>query len=960
MATVFREPEFAVARLSPLGADTPALRPPDNLENPAHLRAFLAAIVEDPLVREAIAVSSLSLDGLLDKAAEGAPMKTRQLRGAAASALRYVTRMRHRATPFGLMAGVAHATFGDHTTVRIGSRHYKHVRPDLAWLVAVVRVLNRDPAVRSDLCVVVNDLCCAQGDRLVVPRLLGEDGQGQEHGCETTVVRTDVVRAALDFARTPVAFRGLVDKVATVCPDEDKSTVEKQLGALVEQDILLTELFPPVTTADPLGHVLSTLAASGETPVRERLAKVASALDDYAAAPVGTGHLPLRTAAGMMRGIHPADRPLHVDLGMDADIVLPNEVAVELADAASMAWRLSPPPSHALAAYHAEFLERYGLRGLVPIRELLDPNTGLGPPAGYLAPPAHHRPAGGEKPDAARETLLSGLAQQAAARGETEVVVDTELADRLARPGAEDEPGAYIEPVARLFAASSDHLAAGDFRLLLSTTSFTRPGAMFGRFLHLLPKLRQPFARCVDELAASWSPATTAQLVASTLDARSANVAQVPRLTPNTLVLGAFADSGDPQMLRLDDLAVGAYRNRLCVVSLRTGEEIVPQLFHANEVRTSVPNPVRLLFQIGAFHTPKWSLWNWGTAAERLPFLPRIRHGRTVLASARWLPDERLTAATLPWGQWRSLFDRWREEWKVPPHVEAAWTDQLLPLDLSSATDLRLLRDELRRHPDTVLREQPLGGEYGTGWSGGHSCELAVALRPTRPRRPHPATRAALPPSTAADPAKSRQAHHPGGDWLYLKVYVTADRHDEILTHALPELLHQAAPVTDRWFYVRYQDDEPHLRIRFHGTPAELNSRLLPAVRHWADLLAESGAIRDLVIATYRPELARYGGPDVMTAAEQAFSADSRAAIDQLRLRRQGYWTCPWSSSWPRTASTSRHGLSGTGGGNGYSGPTPKTGTTMPSSAADGRRSNSSARWRHLAQNPWPCRARSD
>ncbi|MGW3123459.1 lantibiotic dehydratase [Streptomyces sp. NPDC001107] len=859
------------------------------MEDLEQARAYLTAVADDAAVREAIAVSSLPLDRTLQRAAAGEVVKPKQLRRGAASALRYVKRMQRRATPFGLMAGVAPATFADSSEVRIGARHHKHVRPDLAWLIHVIRDLNRDPAVRSHLRVTANDLCYVRGDRLIVPPLLVAEDEDEGHTCEMSIPYTPAVRAAMDCARMPVLFRELASQVTAACPAEDEDRVEQQLGELVDQQILLTELHPPLTDPDPLGHVLRTLTATGRTALQEPLGAIADALDDYAASPIGSGYSQLQAAARQMRDIHPSDRPLHVDLGMDAAIVLPRMVATEMADAASLAWRLAPPPSRPLAAYHRLFLERYGLRGLVPVRELLDPHVGLGVPS--PASPGRRINPHSDELTAERDIEMCRLAQRAAARSETEVLIDEDVADRLAHPRKRDA-GAYIEPVARLFARSEEGLAAGDFRLVLSSMNYTRPGAMFGRFLHLLPKLRDPFARCVDDLTATWSPATAAHLVAPTIPARSANVAQVPRLTPDTLVLGAFADTADPQVLRLDDLAVGAHHDRLYVVSLRSGEEVVPLPFNANEMRTTAPDPVRMLFQIGAFRTPKWSMWSWGTAAERLPFLPRIRYGRTILASARWLPDQRLTDPTLDRTQWRHLLDQWREEWRVPDRVEAACADQLLPLDLRSAADVHILHEQLLRTPGTVVREEPLGGAYGTGWAGGRACELAVPLVPTE-QRIHPATRTTLPLSTVIDPAKTRQVHRPGGDWLCLKVYAAADRHDEILACELPSLLRQAASLTDRWFYIRYQDDEPHLRIRFHGTSARLNCELFPAVHQWADRLAAAGGLRELLLDSYRPEIARYGGPEAMEAAELVFCADSRASVQQLQLRDKGVLKLP-------------------------------------------------------------------
>jgi thiopeptide-type bacteriocin biosynthesis protein len=121
-----------------------------------------------------------------------------------------------------------------------------------------------------------------------------------------------------------------------------------------------------------------------------------------------------------------------------------------------------------------------------------------------------------------------------------------------------------------------------------------------------------------------------------------------------------------------------------------------------------------------------------------------------------------------------------------------------------------------------------------------------------------------------------------------MRVYAAPGRHGELLTRHLPELARQAAPVTDRWFFLRYRDDEPHLRVRFHGEPPALNTHLLPAAHHWADDLATAGVISGIVLDTYRPEIDRYGGPELIEAAEHVFSADTRSVLEQLALRGRG------------------------------------------------------------------------
>jgi thiopeptide-type bacteriocin biosynthesis protein len=94
--------------------------------------------------------------------------------------------------------------------------------------------------------------------------------------------------------------------------------------------------------------------------------------------------------------------------------------------------------------------------------------------------------------------------------------------------------------------------------------------------------------------------------------------------------------------------------------------------------------------------------------------------------------------------------------------------------------------------------------------------------------------------------------------------------------------------MTDRWFYIRFRDPDPHIRIRFHGYAETLNGRLLPLLHDWATATCDSGLIRKMSLDTYEPEQERYGGHEALEAAERAFAADSEATVRQLVLMREG------------------------------------------------------------------------
>src|SRR6185437_3116180 len=77
--------------------------------------------------------------------------------------------------------------------------------------------------------------------------------------------------------------------------------------------------------------------------------------------------------------------PLCLDLRLDAEVTLPETVGHELAAAADALIRLSPNPagSPVWEDYHRRFTDRFGTATLVPLLDVVNPEIGLGYPAGY-------------------------------------------------------------------------------------------------------------------------------------------------------------------------------------------------------------------------------------------------------------------------------------------------------------------------------------------------------------------------------------------------------------------------------------------------------------------------------------------------------------------------------------------------------------------------------------------------
>ncbi|MFJ8477911.1 lantibiotic dehydratase [Kitasatospora sp. NPDC094011] len=904
-ARLFRCADTALLRASVLPrkrfdttrTEFPAAGPGESAES-AELIRLLDRLASDRELRDAVALASPSLDRLLTEVRDGRPVEPKRLRKALLALSRYLLRAASRPTPFGLFSGVAAVHIGGGPTAetdarlgdarlgsaRLGDGHRVAARPDMGWLTAVLAELELRPDTLAGLRIAVNELAFVRGPRLVLPYVPERHGAAQRAGgtlVEVSVRCTPAVRAVLELAERPVRYAELADRLGERFPGVPPQRAADLLRQLVEREFLLTDLRPPATATDPLGHVLDRLPAG---PAHAQLTALRQELDAAATATAADRSAALDTALARMRRLHDGDRLLQLDLGLDTEPTLPAVVAAEAERAAEVLWRTSRVREvpH-LAQYHRDFVEQYGTDRLVPLTELLDPDRGLGAPAGYLMPPSEReRPApDGPSP---QDAVRIELAQAALLDGRSEVVLDEELIARLS-PDTTLAPPRSLDLYARVLAGSAEELAAGRFRLWLSPEAAAdHAGATVGRFSHLLPEAAERIAAAGRK--AEGRGADTAQLVLRTAHSRSANLNQVRPLHDRRITVGAFTDRTDPGTVPLSDLAVGADLDALHLVRLSTGRRIVPLAWNMLNPQAQVGNTGRFLRELRLSGVRPGFTWDWGPM-EQAPYTPRVRYGRTVLAPARWRPTAPFLTDPAPTPeQWRRELDAWRERWAVPDRVLLCVADRALELDLTAGLHVRLLRQDLARHPDAVLREAPTGEDaYGwlTGPQGAHTAEVVLPLLADLP--------ADRPSATPPPPVRAARSQLPGGDWLYAKLYSSSRRQNELLVHRLPQLLAELPAAVDHWHFVRYRDPQPHLRLRFHGEPAALNRELLPTLHDWTADLHRAGLATRLTLDSYEPEWERYGGRAATAAAEQAFHADSTAVLAQLTALDSGRLT---------------------------------------------------------------------
>ncbi|MEN8649451.1 lantibiotic dehydratase [Streptomyces sp. 21So2-11] len=830
-------------------------------------RGWLAQTWTDQAVAEAVAIASPVLAGQIDATLAGRPTDPGQVRRMALALARYLVRMRGRATPFGAFAGVTGARFGPHFSARWTEDHQARTQADAAWLTQVIARLEACPELRRRLPVVMNDLALVRGDRLVVTWAPHAGVSGSR--AEVSVRLIPVVRTVMSLAQSPLRGSDLIDKVAAEHPGAPCDGLETLVGELTARGVLISSLRPPSTATDALAHLLDQLHEADTTDLPEthtlvsELQTIHEQLQEAARTAPWTDGQGRRKAVARMRWLSSAvEQPLTVDLRLGCTLVLPQAVAGEAAAAAEALVRLSPAPTGNVSwhEYHRQFLGQYGPGALVPVEQLVDPTSGLGFPRHFTQPHP------GSRELSPRDEVLLALAQQAALDGVVEVALDEKRLTELAGDAGQ-RPLSPVDLWVDVRAATTAALDAGDFTL--AVCGFGRLAANTGRFLDLLDEPdRKLVTDLYAELPAAVHGALAAQLSFPPQQVRQENVQRVPPVLPDVITLAEHREP-DAHRIQVGDLAITADQKRLYVVS-RSRHRVVEPLLPHTGARHTMPPLARLLFEIPRSAHPQVTSFDWGAAA-RLPFLPRLRYGRSILAPAQW----RLRPADLPGPaassrDWKAALERVRAYRRLPASIAVGSGDRQLRLNLDDPMD----RDLLRTHLDSAdgpltVAQAPTTADRG--WFGGRAHEIVIPLAATAPPAKAPAfLRGPAPLSLAAS--------QPRKGVVYAKLYGHPDVFDTLLTERVPLLLARWT-TPPQWWFVRYRHPAPHLRLRVHdGDTARAAGR----VAAWSEGLRECGLLGEISFDTYYPEIGRYGTGVAMTAAEALFAADSAAVLTQL------------------------------------------------------------------------------
>lgn len=126
-----------------------------------------------------------------------------------------------------------------------------------------------------------------------------------------------------------------------------------------------------------------------------------------------------------------------------------------------------------------------------------------------------------------------------------------------------------------------------------------------------------------------------------------------------------------------------------------------------------------------------------------------------------------------------------------------------------------------------------------------------------------------------------------GSEWVYFKIYSGYKIADVILLEYLKEKIEllESKKIIKKWFFIRYNDPDSHIRIRFQVTKTEDVFHVIKELNPVFEDVLHKNFIWKVQSDTYLREIERYG-LNTLEDSETLFYFDSKMIMDYLVLNK--------------------------------------------------------------------------
>jgi len=423
-----------------------------------------------------------------------------------------------------------------------------------------------------------------------------------------------------------------------------------------------------------------------------------------------------------------------------------------------------------------------------------------------------------------------------------------------------------------LFRQANEHL-------YIESIGGTNAPALAGRFTASFSTIKEA-ALQISREQESLNPGVIFAEILHLSDTHVDNINRRAQLYSYEIPLTAASVLPKEQQLQLSDLYVHVTGNKVYLFSSKHGKMVIPRLTSAYNHSINQLPLFRFLADLPYQYGSSGFSLDLSHFFPGLHFYPRITYRQVILHLATWVLREKqirqLTDASSM--DLIGAFKKLQSEIKLPDVFMLAQADQQLVFNTQKPDEIEFFLACIQSLKQVILKE----------YLAQNSPDGAITADPQFTRQYNafllptdPIPMPALPPRHLKSQPKHRK-FIPGSEWLYLKIYISKTGANPLLIKLQPLLqkVYSHGPIK-KWFFIRYEDHAPHIRLRLHICPDD-TGEILVVFKNALSAQIGGHVIREYQLDVYSREMERYQAGDY-GLTESHFAASSNLVVRSIR-----------------------------------------------------------------------------
>lgn len=840
--------------------------------------------LQTPLFREALYLASPDLYHKAIQLSKPESLSPREEQRIVFSLINYINRMRSRCTPYGLFAGCSVIGWGGDHAIIVDERLQRHTRMDMHFLCALAQRIARLPVVQERLLYFPNSSYYYAGEEIRYIEYIYEDGK--------RIHQTNTVTALPGLVKIMERSHQGLSKNALIQLLREDDIHEEEAGNFIDQlidaQLIISELEPAVTGPELIYQLIAKVQALHNQKPDEQLLLLIQdliSLEEHLSQLDCRETNPPAVYENIISGLGSWEELMDRSKLFQVDLIKPvlqgqlsTEIQDQLLQALPLLKQLSTkaePPR--LQDFMRHFQERYETAEL-PLLEVLDPDLGIGyaglGQSGYapltedLCLPDLVAPKQTPEQRNASEQVLYQKLREAERLQSKVITLSDEDVHPLPAATSELPPTTAIifrKPTADLL-----HLEA------ISGSSAIN---LLGRFAHASEEI-DALLKEIASFEAAQNPDVVFAEIVHLPENRVGNILARPAIRGYEIPYLAQSSLAEEQQIHLQDLRISVRQGRVVLRSQKLNKEVIPRLGTAHNFTNNSLPVYHFLCDLQtqglqAGINISWMPQNYGTKR-----LPRLMYKNIILGLATWQLEQEdfafLFQDDLP-----TAFEQFCKQWQLPSSFVLADGDRELLIEASQPLTVSAWVDTIRQRKSIILKEylfDPSASSVKDTRGNPLVNQFIACLKNHQKVYTGLSTKEVI--KASSTPERSFVL---GSEWLYYKLYCGQFAADTLLSECVAPLVQELLQqhLIDQWFFIRYQDPEAHLRLRFHlrdtNKLGEVIRHLFEAIKSYQD----SGLVWKVQTCTYQREIERYGGT-TMLLSEELFYQDSMAVLAYL------------------------------------------------------------------------------